>query len=68
MMRFSRPVVIVAGLVLLWQIIVWLSGAPHFILPAPVSVAEAWWAHRMVCATLATADGLMRSFPRNEGT
>ncbi|MEE8171349.1 MAG: ABC transporter permease [Alphaproteobacteria bacterium] len=47
MMRFVRPPVIVAGLVLLWQIIVWLSGAPHFILPAPARVAEAWWAHHM---------------------
>jgi len=44
-MRFLRPLIIIAGLVLLWQIIVWLSGAPHFILPAPVRVAEAWWTH-----------------------
>ena len=47
MMRFLRPLIITAGLVLLWQIIVWLTDAPHFILPAPARVAEAWWAHHM---------------------
>ena len=45
MMRVLRPVIIIAGLIFIWQIIVWLSGAPHFILPAPARVAEAWWAH-----------------------
>ncbi len=45
MMRFLRPLIIIAGLVLIWQIVVWLSSAPHFILPAPARVAEAWWSH-----------------------
>jgi len=42
-MRYLRPPMIVACLVLLWQIVVWLTGAPHFILPAPADVAIAWW-------------------------
>jgi putative hydroxymethylpyrimidine transport system permease protein len=46
-MRYLRPLIVAAGLVLLWQIIVWLTGAPHFILPAPADVATAWWAHHM---------------------
>ena len=44
-MRFLRPLIIIAGLVLIWQIIIWLSNVPHFILPAPARVAEAWWVH-----------------------
>ena len=40
-----RPIIIFGGLICVWQAIVWLSGAPHFILPAPVRVAEAWWTH-----------------------
>ena len=47
MMRFLRPLIIAAGLVLLWQIIVWLTGAPHFILPAPADVAIAWWQNHL---------------------
>jgi len=46
-MRFLRPLIIAAGLVLLWQIIVWLTGAPHFILPAPADVAIAWWQNHL---------------------
>ena len=47
MMRFLRPPIIAAGLVLVWQIVVWLTRAPHFILPAPADVAIAWWANHM---------------------
>lgn len=31
-----------AGLLLLWQIGVWLSGVPSYILPGPVAAAQAW--------------------------
>lgn len=41
-MRFVRPAMIAAGLVLAWQIVVWVTGAPRFILPGPVEVAETW--------------------------
>jgi len=47
-MRILRPLTIAAGIVFLWQIIVWLSGAPHFILPSPTNVAIAWWANHMM--------------------
>ena len=40
-MRFLRPLVILAVLVALWQAIVWLTGAPHFILPGPGRVLQA---------------------------
>ncbi|MBI05659.1 MAG: ABC transporter permease [Rhodospirillaceae bacterium] len=46
-MCYFRPLIIAAGLILLWQIIVWLTGAPHFILPAPADVAIAWWTNHM---------------------
>ena len=36
-----RPIIIFGGLICVWQAIVWLSGAPPFILPSPVRVGEA---------------------------
>jgi putative hydroxymethylpyrimidine transport system permease protein len=44
-MRIARALIIVAGLVLAWQVVVWLSAAPHFILPGPARVALAWGAN-----------------------
>ena len=41
-MRVLRPLVVFAGLVALWQAIVWLTGVERFILPAPVDVARVW--------------------------
>jgi len=38
-----RPLVIVAGLVLLWQAAVSVFALPRFILPGPAEVAAAWW-------------------------
>lgn len=37
-----RPLVIAAGLVAMWQAVVWISGAPAYILPGPAGVAQAW--------------------------
>ncbi|MBL27136.1 MAG: ABC transporter permease [Rhodospirillaceae bacterium] len=42
-MTVLRPIVVVFGLLLLWQSIVWLTGAPPYILPAPERVVAAWW-------------------------
>ncbi len=39
--RFLRPVILLAGLLLLWQGIVLSTGLPHYILPAPTQVARA---------------------------
>lgn len=47
-MRFLRAIVIVAGLVLVWQVVVWLAHTPHYILPGPALVARAWWSSRML--------------------
>jgi putative hydroxymethylpyrimidine transport system permease protein len=40
-----RSALIICGVILLWQVIVWLTGLPHYILPAPAMVAVAWWTH-----------------------
>ena len=41
-MRFVRPLVIFAGLVVVWQLVVWSTGVARFILPPPADVARAW--------------------------
>jgi len=38
-MRVVRPLLILLGLLALWQGAVWATGAPRYILPGPVSVA-----------------------------
>jgi putative hydroxymethylpyrimidine transport system permease protein len=40
-----RPVVVVAGLVAAWQMLVVATGAPPYILPGPGKVAAAWADH-----------------------
>jgi putative hydroxymethylpyrimidine transport system permease protein len=40
--KFFRPLMITIGLIAAWQIIVWISGAPHYILPDPLRVLAAW--------------------------
>jgi putative hydroxymethylpyrimidine transport system permease protein len=40
-MIVMRPIIIFAGLLLLWQAIVWLTGAAPFILPSPLRVGAA---------------------------
>ena len=41
-MRFLRPVVILLGLLLVWELVVRLTAAPFYILPGPGRVAVAW--------------------------
>lgn len=41
-MSALRGLVALSGLVLVWQAIVWVSGAPAFILPGPARVAATW--------------------------
>ena len=31
--RAARPLTIAAGLIVIWQMVVWLTGVPRFILP-----------------------------------
>ena len=47
-MRFLRPLVILAGLLVLWQAVVWATGAPPYMLPDPAAVAAAWLERRQV--------------------
>ncbi len=44
-MSLLRPLVVLAGLVALWQILVWWSGVPPYLLPGPGRVVAAWFSH-----------------------
>lgn len=44
-MNALRPVIVFAGLLLIWQAVVSVLALPRFILPAPWEVAVAWWAN-----------------------
>ncbi len=44
-MKPLRSVIVFAGLILLWHIVVVASGTPHYILPAPARVATALVSH-----------------------
>ena len=41
MMRVVRPVVTAVVLIAAWQVLVWGTGVPRFILPDPIRVAAA---------------------------
>lgn len=41
-MRWFRPILTILGLLLTWQVLVWLSGVEPFILPGPDRVLTAW--------------------------
>ena len=41
-MRLLRATVTLAGVLLVWQIVVWLSGVPPYILPGPLQVVATW--------------------------
>jgi len=49
MKRLDAIYALAIGLAL-WQSIVWITGAPHFILPSPLRVAEAAWKSRAIIA------------------
>ena len=40
-MSNPRPLLVLAGLLLLWQAVVWLTGVPRFLLPPPWLVGQA---------------------------
>ncbi len=40
-----RGVIVAAGLIALWQAVVWATGAPHYILPGPGAVYDALVEH-----------------------
>ena len=42
-MTAARGLVIFAGLILIWQAVIWATGVEPFILPTPVSVAVSLW-------------------------
>ncbi len=44
-MRVIRPIIILAGLLLLWQGLVWVTGSPPYILPGPLPVVRMWVQH-----------------------
>ncbi len=44
-MRWGRMVILVAGLLMIWQVVVMISGAPAYILPGPIRVVRALVSH-----------------------
>jgi putative hydroxymethylpyrimidine transport system permease protein len=52
-----RPLAATAAILALWQAVVWATGAPPFILPGPVTVAEELWESRALIATHAGITG-----------
>jgi putative hydroxymethylpyrimidine transport system permease protein len=45
-----RPLLVLAGLLLLWQGVVWLTGVPRFLLPPPLLVGQALLAQAALLA------------------
>ena len=45
-----RGAIVAAGLIALWQVVVWLTGVPHYILPAPAAVLDALVRHAPLLA------------------
>ncbi len=43
-MRFLRPIVILLGIVAVWQAVIWATGVERFILPSPADVARSLYA------------------------
>lgn len=44
-MNLRRLILIAAGIVIIWQVVVWLTGVPPYILPGPLRVAKAAATH-----------------------
>ena len=49
-MSIWRASVIFTGLIALWQLLVWVSGVPPYILPSPWRVAMSFWNHSSLLA------------------
>lgn len=45
-----RLLLVTLGLFVLWQLIVWITKTPHFILPGPVRVFKVLWEQRILIA------------------
>ncbi len=63
MMPGARPVIfrlviLAAGLAGIWQLIVWGSGVPPYILPGPLRVLQAFYAHAGILWTHALVTGM----------
>lgn len=61
-MKVVRGLIVLLGLIAVWQAVVWLTGAKPWMLPAPAAMARAWVAHRdtiLANAWLTAAEILM---------
>jgi putative hydroxymethylpyrimidine transport system permease protein len=56
--RFLRPTITGAGLLALWQLGVWLTAVPPYILPGPVAVARVGWERAGLLASHASLTAL----------
>jgi len=56
-----RGLTLAAGLIAIWQVVVWITGAPHYILPGPLRVIAAIGRHAPLLAehSLTTAAEIM---------
>ena len=64
-MKYLRALILAGGLLLLWQILVSLSGVPAFILPGPWPVAKALATHLpLLAGHLAVEDHLKEQILR----
>lgn len=57
MRRLKYPICAAALGIFLWQMLVWITGAPHFILPSPLRVAQAWFDNSALIAENALVTG-----------
>lgn len=55
-MKVLRPLILAVGLILLWQLVVVVTGVPHYILPGPAPVVRAMVQHwpELQCHLLTT--------------
>lgn len=44
-MKALKPLIVAMGLLLVWQLMVWLTDVPKFILPAPLAVVDSFINH-----------------------
>lgn len=48
---YLRPLIIIIGLLMIWQFIIYVTDVPFFILPSPLAVARSITAHSNLLAT-----------------
>jgi len=68
MIRFLRGPIVVIGLIVVWQFVVWATAAKPWMLPGPAAVAAAWIEHRDLILRHAALTALEIVFGLSLGT